>query len=261
MKVVIRKDYDACSSYVAEYIAKKILERKTGGKEPFVLGLPTGSTPIGVYKILVEKVKNGALSFRDVVTFNMDEYAGLSKESPQSYAYFMMNHLFNFIDIDPNNINIPDGMAKDAMAECNRYEEKIAKYEKIDLFFGGVGTDGHIAFNEPCTSFASRTHVQPLAMETIHSNSRFFNGDLEKVPKKALTIGVGTLMDSDCVLIMATGVEKAQAVQHAIEGAISHAWPITALQMHKNAILVCDEDAMSEVKLKTYKYFKEAEED
>ena len=259
MRVIIRNNYEECSAFVAEYIAQKILQKKPSEASPFVLGLPTGSTPLGVYTALAKKVKNGLLSFRNVVTFNMDEYVGLPDKHPQSYHYFMMNNFFKFIDIAQSNINILDGMAKDAVAECNRYEEKIAKYKKIDLFFGGVGTDGHIAFNEPYTSLASRTHVQTLALETVHSNSRFFDGDCEKVPKKALTVGIGTVMDSEEVLIMATGATKAKAVQHAIEGSVSHVWTISALQTHKNAILVCDEEAMQEVKLKTYRYFKEAE--
>ena len=259
MKVIIRKNYDECASYVAKHIEEKITKAKPTKKNPFVLGLPTGSTPLGVYKELIAKVKEKALSFKDVVTFNMDEYVGLSKEDKQSYQYFMYHNFFDYIDIERNNIHILDGMAKDLEKECKDYEEKIAQYKKINLFFGGIGTDGHIAFNEPGSSLSSRTRVKNLASETIESNSRFFEDDCSRVPKKALTVGIGTLMDSEQVLIMATGHAKARAVKHAIEGSVNHLWTVSALQLHKNAILVCDEDAIEEIRVKTYRYFKETE--
>lgn len=150
-------------------------------------------------------------------------------------------------------------MAKDLEKECSEYEKKIAEYKKINLFFGGIGSDGHIAFNEPCSSLSSRTRVKNLATETIESNSRFFEGDTGRVPQKALTVGIGTIMDAEEVLIMATGRAKARAIKHAIEGSISHLWTVSALQLHKNAIIVCDDEAMEEVKVKTYRYFKETE--
>jgi len=259
MKVIIKKDYNECSEYVAEHITNKILKAKASKENPFILGLPTGSTPLGVYKILIEKTKQNILSFKNVVTFNMDEYVGLSKDSPQSYHYFMMNNFFNHIDIDKANIHILNGLAKDLEKECLEYEKDIAKYKKINLFFGGVGTDGHIAFNEPFSSLSSRTRVKNLAQETIISNSRFFEGDYSKVPKQALTVGVGTILDSEEIIIMATGEGKARAIKHAIEGNVSHLWTITALQLHKNAIIVCDDEAMSEVRVKTYRYLKEIE--
>ena len=259
MKVIIRKDYNGCAAYVAKHIEEKILKAKPSKEKPFVLGLPTGSTPLGVYQKLIERVKANALSFKDVVTFNMDEYVGLSKEDSQSYQYFMYHNFFDHIDINHNNIHIPNGMAKDLEKECSEYEKKIAEYKKINLFFGGIGSDGHIAFNEPCSSLSSRTRVKNLATETIESNSRFFEGDTGRVPQKALTVGIGTIMDAEEVLIMATGRAKARAIKHAIEGSISHLWTVSALQLHKNAILVCDEDAMEEVRVKTYRYFKETE--
>ena len=260
MKVIIRKNYNECADYVAKHIEEKITKAKPSKQALFVLGLPTGSTPLGVYQKLIERVKAGRLSFKDVVTFNMDEYVGLSKDDPQSYQYFMYHNLFDHIDIDRNNIHIPNGMAKDLEKECNEYEEKIAQYKKINLFFGGIGSDGHIAFNEPGSSLASRTRVKNLTSETIESNSRFFEGDTTRVPKQALTVGIGTLMDAEEVLIMATGHAKARAVKHAIEGSVNHLWTVSALQLHKNAVLVCDDEAMEEVKVKTYKYFKETED-
>ena len=258
MNLVIKRDYAECAQYVAEYIASKILNAKPTKSQPFVLGLPTGSTPLGVYTTLIKMVESKKLSFENVVTFNMDEYAGLSKESPQSYHYFMMNNFFNHIDIKKENIHIPDGMAKDVEAECIEYEKKLKEYGAISLFFGGVGVDGHIAFNEPFSALTSRTHVHALAEETIRSNSRFFGGDYTLVPKLALTVGIGTIMGADEVLIMATGHNKAHAVKEAIEGAISSEYTITALQMHKNATIVCDEDATWDLKVGTYRYFKKA---
>jgi len=256
MHLIIKKDYDDCAQYVGEYIASKILNAKTSKSHPFVLGLPTGSTPLGVYANLIKMVENKKLSFKDVVTFNMDEYVGLSKDNDQSYHYFMMNNFFNHIDIQKENIHILDGMAKDLEKECLEYEKKIKEYSPIALFFGGVGVDGHIAFNEPFSHLASRTHVHALAAETIRSNSRFFGGECNLVPKFALTVGVATIMDADEVLIMATGHNKARAVKEAIEGAISSEYTITALQLHKNATIVCDEDASCELRVGTYKYFK-----
>ena len=259
MKVIIRKNYEECASYTSKYIEKKIMEASPREDSPFVLGLPTGSTPLGVYALLAESCKKGALSFEHVVTFNMDEYVGLDRNHPQSYHYFMMTNFFNCVNIKKENINIIDGMASDLEKECALYENKIKTYRKIDLFFGGVGNDGHIAFNEPGTSLVSRTHVQPLTSDTIEANSRFFDGDESQVPTKALTVGIGTIMDAKEVLIMACGRAKANAISHAIEGSVSQMWTISALQMHPNAILVCDEEAMEEVKMKTYRYFKESE--
>jgi len=259
MKVVIRKNYNECAEYVAKHIEKKLLNSKPTKDNPFVLGLPTGSTPIGVYKGLIKRVQEKKLSFKDVVTFNMDEYVGLKETDEQSYHYFMYHNFFDHIDINKKNIHILDGMAKDLEKECEEYEEKIAQYKKINLFFGGIGSDGHIAFNEPGSSLTSRTRVKNLASETIEANSRFFEGDCEKVPKQALTVGIGTIMDAEEVLIMATGHAKARAIKHAIEGSVNHLWTVSALQLHKNAILVCDDEAMEEVKVKTYRYFKETE--
>lgn len=259
MKVIIRKNYNECAEYVAKHIEEKITKAKPNRENPFVLGLPTGSTPLGVYQKLIEMVKAKKLSFKNVVTFNMDEYVGLGETDEQSYHYFMHHNLFDHIDIESKNIHIPNGLAKDLEKECKSYEEKIAKYKKINLFFGGIGSDGHIAFNEPGSSLSSRTRVKNLASETIESNSRFFEGDFNKVPKQALTVGIGTLMDAEEVLIMATGHAKARAIKHAIEGSVNHLWTVSALQLHKNAILVCDDEAMEEVRVKTYRYFKETE--
>jgi len=259
MRVIIRENYENVSDYVAEYVKYRINQFKPTADHPFVLGLPTGSTPIALYKRLVSFVKKGELSFQNVITFNMDEYVGLPEEHPQSYHYFMKSNLFDHIDIKPQNIHILNGNAKDLHEECINYEKSIQSYGGIHLFLGGVGVDGHIAFNEPSTSLKSRTHIQCLTEETVQSNARFFGGSMDQVPKRAVTVGVGTIMDSKEVLIMVSGMVKAIALREAIEGSVNHMFTISALQMHENSIIVCDEDSTNELKVKTVKYFKHIE--
>ncbi len=259
MRVIIRDNYGDCSVWAANHIARRINEAKPTAKKPFILGLPTGSTPLGAYKKLIELNKAGKVSFENVVTFNMDEYVGLKPEHDQSYHYFMWENFFKHIDIKKENVNILDGMASDLEAECARYEAKIASYGGIDLFLGGVGVDGHIAFNEPGSSLASRTRENALTKDTIIVNSRFFGGNTELVPKTALTVGVGTICDSKEVVILICGHNKALALHHAVEAGISQMWTVSALQMHQNAVIVCDEDATDELKVGTVKYFKDIE--
>lgn len=243
----------------ARHIINRINAFKPTADRPFVLGLPTGSTPLSTYVRLIELYKAGEVSFKHVVTFNMDEYIGLEKHHPQSYYSFMHNNFFNHIDIQPENINLLDGNASDVQAECKRYEDKIKSYGQINLFMGGVGNDGHIAFNEPASSLSSRTRIKTLTEDTRIANSRFFENDMNKVPKYALTIGVGTLMDAAEVMILVTGLNKAQALQAAVEGCVNHLWTVSALQLHPKAIMVCDEPSTMELKIKTVKYFRELE--
>ncbi|GAB5371499.1 hypothetical protein AAMO2058_001585100 [Amorphochlora amoebiformis] len=188
MRVIIKEDYDDVSLWVARYVKKRIQEFKPTKNRPFVLGLPTGSSPIGTYKELIRFHKNGELSFENVVTFNMDEYVGLPKEHKESYHSFMWTNLFQHIDIKPENTFILNGNTADLAAECERFEREIKGHGGIELFLGGVGTDGHIAFNEPGSSLTSRTRVKTLAYETVAANARFFGGDIQKVPKMALTV-------------------------------------------------------------------------
>lgn len=255
MKLIIKNDYNEMCSWAAEHIINAINNHKEN--RPFVLGLPTGSSPLGVYKILIEKYKAGEVSFKNVVTFNMDEYIGLPHEHEQSYWYFMHQNLFNHIDIPSENINILNGMSDNPEEECIRYEEKIASYGGIDLFLGGSGIDGHIAFNEPFTSLVSRTGIRTLTQDTLIANSRFFDNDPNKVPKTALSVGVATICDAKQVLLIISGHNKARALRHCIEGGVDHAWTISALQLHPDGIIACDEDACGELKVDTYKYFKE----
>ena len=259
MRVIIRPDYDNCSIWTANYIASKINNAQPSANKPFVLGLPTGSTPLGTYKHLIDLYKNKKVSFEYVVTFNMDEYVGLPEDHPQSYHYFMWDNFFSHINIKKENVHILNGMARDLDAECASYEDAIKASGGINLFLGGVGVDGHLAFNEPGSSLSSRTRVKSLTTDTIQVNSRFFDGDISKVPSTALTVGVGTVTDADEVLVLATGRNKALALKHAIEEGISQMWTISALQMHKKAIIICDEDATDELKVGTVKYFKDIE--
>ena len=260
MRVIIQDDYAKMSKWAADYIANKIRNHKED--RPFVLGLPTGSSPIGVYKELVRQNQAGELSFANVVTFNMDEYVGLDHDHDQSYWYFMHDNFFDhLVDMKPENINILNGMAEDPVEECRRYEEKIASYGGIDLFMGGIGVDGHIAFNEPYTSLSSRTGLRKLTTDTRIVNSRFFGNDPEKVPAEALSVGVGTVCDSKEVMILINGHNKARALAKTVEGGVSHKWTCSALQLHNGSIIVCDEEACGELTVDTYKYFLDIESD
>ena len=259
MRLIIEKDYDALSKWAAEYVIKIINEFNPTPEHRFVLGLPTGSSPIGMYKELVKACKEGRVSFKNVVTFNMDEYCGLPESHPESYHSFMANNLFNHIDCPKENIHILNGNAENLDEECARYEELIRQAGGVDLFLGGIGPDGHIAFNEPCSSLSSRTRIKTLTSDTIIANSRFFDNDVNKVPKNALTVGVGTVLDAREVLILVNGHNKARALQAAVEGPVTQMWTISALQLHKHGIIVCDEAATDELKVGTYKYFKDIE--
>ncbi|MHC4533450.1 MAG: glucosamine-6-phosphate deaminase [Planctomycetota bacterium] len=259
MRVIIEPNYKLASQWSANYIAKSINKFGPSEAKPFVLGLPTGSSPLGIYAELIELNKKGAVSFKDVITFNMDEYVNLPKDHPESYYSFMWNNFFSHIDIKKENANILNGTADDLEAECASYEEKIKKLGGIKLFLGGIGPDGHIAFNEPASSLSSRTRVKTLTYDTLVANSRFFDNDVNKVPKTALTVGVGTVLDSEEVLIIVNGHNKARALQHAIEGGVNHMWTISALQMHNKGIIVCDEEAAAELKVGTLKYFQDIE--
>ncbi|MBQ7535258.1 MAG: glucosamine-6-phosphate deaminase [Stomatobaculum sp.] len=258
MRVVIQDNYDKMSLWTAHYITAKINAHKEA--RPFVLGLPTGSSPIGVYKELARMNQAGEVSFANVVSFNMDEYLGLPREHDQSYWYFMHEYFFDHLkDMKPENINILNGMTDDPEGECARYEEKIASYGGIDLFMGGIGVDGHLAFNEPYTSLTSRTGVRDLTTDTRIVNSRFFGNDPEKVPAQALSVGIGTVMDAKEVVILISGHNKARALAAVVEGGVSQRWTCSALQLHKAAIIACDEEACGEIMVDTYKYFLDIE--
>ncbi len=259
MRVIIEPNYEAASKWAAGYVAKRIKEFGPSEAKPFVLGLPTGSSPLGMYKELIKLNKAAMVSFKNVITFNMDEYVNLPKDHPESYYSFMWGNFFSHIDIQKDNVNILDGNAPDLEAECERYEEKIKNTGGINLFIGGIGPDGHIAFNEPGSSLSSRTRVKTLTYDTIVANSRFFGGNVDQVPKTALTVGVRTVLDAEEVLIIVNGHNKARAMRHAVEDSVNHMWTISALQTHPKGIIVCDEEAVLELKVGTVKYFKDIE--
>jgi len=260
MRVIIQPDYDKVSAWAAAYVAREIARFKPTPQKPFVLGLPTGSSPLGMYRELIRLNKAGAVDFSNVVTFNMDEYVGLPEDHPQSYRYFMWSNFFSHINIKKANVNILDGMAKDLQAECESYEERIRKVGGIQLFVGGIGPDGHIAFNEPGSSLSSRTRIKTLTEDTRIANSRFFDGDVDKVPRTALTVGVGTVMDARQVLIIVSGHNKAHALREAVESGVNHMWTVSCLQLHPHGILVCDDAATVEMKVGTVNYFKDIEQ-
>ena len=237
MRVIIEPDYAKLSQWAADYVVAKINAAQPTAEKPFVLGLPTGSSPLGMYKALIKAYEDGRVSFKHVVTFNMDEYVGLPEEHPESYHSFMATNFFNHIDCPKENIHLLNGNAKDLAAECAHYEQMIEAAGGIDLFLGGIGPDGHIAFNEPFSALSSKTRQKTLTTDTRIANSRFFGGDPNAVHNKA------------------------RALQAAIEGPVCQAWTISALQNHPHGIIVCDEAACEELKVGTYKYFKDIEKD
>ncbi|CAK7231800.1 Glucosamine-6-phosphate isomerase (Glucosamine-6-phosphate deaminase) (GNPDA) (GlcN6P deaminase) [Sporothrix bragantina] len=262
MRLVIRPDPEAASRYIAEYIVDRINAFAPSADRPFVLGLPTGSSPLLIYRFLIAAYNAGRISFRHVVTFNMDEYIALPRDHPESYHSFMFSNFFQHIDIPASQVHILDGNPPDGdyAAECARYEAAIRGVGGIELFLGGVGSDGHIAFNEPGSSLASRTRIKSLAPETRRANARFFCGDINAVPRMALTVGVATVLDAREVVIVATGASKASAIQQAVEGSVSHMCTLSCLQMHPCSLVVVDEEATLECKVKTVNYFRGVEQ-
>jgi glucosamine-6-phosphate deaminase len=261
MRILIHENYQELSKWVAHYLASKINRAISSPDKPFVLGLPTGSSPIGIYRELVRLYREKKVTFKNVVTFNMDEYVGLPEDHPQSYHFFMYENLFNHIDIPKKNINILDGNAADLEKECELYEEKIKAVNGIDLFLGGIGPDGHIAFNEPGSSLSSLTRIKTLTYDTVMANSRFFDNDIDKVPKTALTVGVGTVMNASELLIIINGYNKARALQMVVEEGVNHMWTVSMLQLHQRGMICCDDDATWELKVGTVKYFRDIESD
>ncbi|XP_046665139.1 glucosamine-6-phosphate isomerase isoform X1 [Homalodisca vitripennis] len=259
MRLVILENTSQVAEWSARYVLQKIRDYNPGPDRYFVLGLPTGGTPLGMYQKLIEYHKAGKISFKYVKTFNMDEYVDLPRDHPESYHFYMWNNFFKHIDIDPANVHILDGNTTNLTEECVSFEEKIKKAGGVHLFIGGIGPDGHIAFNEPGSSLVSRTRVKTLAQETLEANARFFGNDLSKVPKQALTVGVGTVMDAQEVMILITGTHKAFALYKAVEEGVNHMWTVSAFQQHPHTIMVCDEDATQELRVKTVKYFKNLE--
>lgn len=241
MNIIKVKDYDEMS-LEASLVFKKLLTEKKDA----VLGLATGSTPLGTYKKLIEYNKEGLIDFYNVSTVNLDEYVGLEPTHDQSYRYFMNENLFDHININKNHTNVPDGMAKDLDVECKRYDILIDKYGAIDLQLLGLGQNGHIGFNEPSDSFSFGTNVVTLTENTREANKRFFKS-IDEVPKKAITMGLGSIMSAKKVLMVANGKAKADAVAAMVKGKINPSCPASILRYHKDFILIVDSEAASKI--------------
>lgn len=241
MKVVILKDAAEVAKYGAAIFIKQIKR-----KPDSVLGLATGSTPVALYKELIAAYRAGRVSFKQVSTFNLDEYLGLTGSHPQSYRYFMNQQLFNHIDIDQSQTAVPPGDAEDPFSACEDYESNIAHKGGIDLQLLGIGRNGHIGFNEPSSSLRSRTRIKTLTRATISDNARFFGPD-EYQPHLSITMGIGTILESKKVVLLATGANKAEAIKATVEGPLTAACPASALQLHEHVVLVIDEAAASQL--------------
>ncbi|WP_027308120.1 glucosamine-6-phosphate deaminase [Caloramator sp. ALD01] len=244
MRIIVTENYDELSKKAADIVASQLIL-----KPKSVIGFATGGTPIGMYKEIVKMYREGKFSFKDVVTFNLDEYYGLDRENPQSYYFYMMEHLFKYVDIDKNNINIPDGRAEDIEKECIEYEEKIEKAGGIDLQILGIGKNGHIGFNEPDVKFEAKTHLVRLDEDTIKANSRFFNS-IEEVPTKAISMGIKTIMHTRKIVLLASGKEKAEIIEKMVNGPITPDVPASILQLHPDVTLILDREAASQLNIK-----------
>lgn len=239
MRIIVTKNYDDMSQKAANIISAQIIT-----KPNCVLGLATGSTPIGTYKVLVDRYNNGDLDFSTVSTVNLDEYRGLTHDNDQSYYYFMMSNLFKHVNIDLNRTHVPDGTIEDADKACADYEEIVKSYGGVDLQLLGLGHNGHIGFNEPASEFPKATHCVDLTESTIQANARFFE-KIEDVPTQAYTMGIGTIMAAKKVLLIASGKDKAEIVKKAFFGPVVPEVPASILQMHQDVTIVIDEDAAS----------------
>lgn len=240
MKVIIAKNYEEMSE-----LGNQVMREVVKNKPDAVLGLATGTTPLGLYKRMIEDCKNG-LSYKQIKTVNLDEYKGLDEKDDQSYVYFMRDNLFNHIDIDLNNTNIEDGKATDSEKECARYNALLEELQQ-DIQLLGLGSNGHIAFNEPGTPFGSKTHVVDLTENTIKDNSRLFN-DISEVPRQAFTQGLRNIMNAKKILLLASGKNKAKAVKEMLYGPVTESCPASVLQLHPDCTVIVDEDAGSLIK-------------
>jgi len=249
VEVLIFENDAGASKYAAKMFARLVRE-----KPGAVLGLATGSTPRRLYKELCRQHEEEGLDFSGVTSFNLDEYVGLDSAHPSSYRYFMQQALFDHINVDPGRVHLPDGMSDDVPATCANYENSIRAAGGIDLQVLGLGSDGHIGFNEPSSSLASRTRIKTLTRQTREDNARFF-GSVDEVPRHCITMGIGTIMDVRRIVLLAFGSHKTAAVQQVVEGPVSATWPATILQMHPSAVVLLDEAAA--VNLEKKDYYKE----
>ncbi|GAA0703989.1 glucosamine-6-phosphate deaminase [Paraclostridium ghonii] len=247
MQILVCKNYDEMSKKAAQIMASQVTLKSNS-----ILGLATGSTPIGMYKKLVEMHNDGNLDFSDVKSFNLDEYYKLPRDNDQSYYYFMHENLFRYINIKEENINIPNGMTKDVELECKAYDASIKEIGGIDIQILGIGHNAHIGFNEPSDVFVKGTNLVDLKESTIKANARFFDC-IDNVPKKAITMGIGSIFKSKKIMLLASGEGKAEAIYNTVYGEITPQVPSSILQLHRDTILILDEDAASKLKKEDYK--------
>lgn len=242
MNIIKVKDYDEMSDKACQLIVDRLKKL-----EKPVFGLATGSTPEGLYEALIEQYKENKVSFENVTTFNLDEYIGLPADDPNSYHYFMGEKLFNHVDIKSKNTHLPNGNAKDLNKECEDFEDLIKKSGGIDLQLLGLGTNGHIAFNEPGSKFDGRTAIVDLAQETLEANARFFDS-IDDMPTQAVTLGIGSIMEADEILLLVSGESKAEALVNVINGEVTEEFPASILQKHNNVTIIADKAALAKVK-------------
>lgn len=241
MELVVKNSYKEVSELAAQYLMDTI---KT--KDKPIIGFPTGGTPLGMYEAVVDEFNKGNISFKNVTTFNLDEYIGLEKTNTNSYYYFMNEHLFSQVDINKKNIYIPDGMVNDIKQECISYEAKLKEANYMDVLFLGIGKNGHIGFNEPAEYFEPYTHQVKLKENTIEANSRFFDS-VDDVPKSAITMGIKTIFSARKIVLIASGTSKSQAIAKTVNGKITSQIPASILQLHNNTTIIIDKDAAREI--------------
>ena len=239
MRIIVVDNYEEMSKKAAMMVASQVML-----KPDSVLGLATGDTPLGMYKELIKLYSKNEVDFNEVRTFNLDEYYGINRENPQSYYNYMSNNLFNSINVNRENINMPDGMAKDVNASCVHYENKIKELGGIDMQVLGIGGNGHIGFNEPNVNFEAETHLVSLDEQTIEANSRFFES-IKDVPVKAISMGIKTIMNSKKIILLANGINKAEAIERAVKGKIDPKVPASILQLHNDVTIILDKEAAS----------------
>ncbi|OLY78632.1 Glucosamine-6-phosphate isomerase 2 [Smittium mucronatum] len=259
MRLVIKDDEVQVAHHAAVYVSRRIIEFSPSLDRPFVLGILDDFSLVAVYRFLSTFYREGLVSFENVIVFISDEFVGLPLEHPASNYTVLKENLFKNIDIKQENIFSLNGKAENLTSECINYEKKISEVGGIELILGSVQPDGHVAFNEPGSSLSSNTRIKTLAYETVLENARFFGGDVEKVPKLALTMGINTVLESREIVIIMTGAQKSLALSKCVEGGINHMWIVSAIQLHPSALIICDEDATLELLVKTVRYFKNSE--
>mmetsp|Transcript_15148 Transcript_15148/g.31766 ORF Transcript_15148/g.31766 Transcript_15148/m.31766 type:complete len:297 (-) Transcript_15148:88-978(-) len=256
MRLIVQPDYTGIAEWTANYIATQITKAAPSAESPFVIGLPSGKTSVGVYQHLVKLYEAGEIDFTHVVTFCLDEFAELHQDHPQSQHTYMWSNLFGKVNIQRENVNILDGNAADLEAECALFEEKLAALGGLDLVFFSTGPDGHVARNEPGSSLKSITRPKTLALDTHEALSTRWGVPKGQIPKVCLTMGIGTMRAAKDVLVMFNGSSRARALEAALEKGVNHMFPVTAFQKHRSVVFVCDEDATLELRVKTVHYFK-----